>query len=122
MYRQDKQLPSPPPEAHSPPKASPSSYGGSRHMKDSSSSESIAKTSTSSHVKRNTYGSAVHTNPKTVDLNDDLLIRIMAQHALSDLPDNTTILHPDEVEDLKNVENPENPFSAYDRNYRWSRG
>jgi hypothetical protein len=72
-------------------------------MKDSSSSESIDKTSTSSHVKRNTYGSAVHTNPKTVDLSDDLLIRIMAQHALSDLPDNTTILHPDEVEDLKNV-------------------
>jgi hypothetical protein len=75
-------------------------------MKDSSSSESIAKTSTSSLVKRDTYGSAVHTNPKTVDLNDDLLIRIMAQHALSDLPDNTTILHPDEVEDLKNVTPP----------------
>lgn len=107
MYRQDKQLPSPPPEALSSPPMSSSSYGSSRHMKDSSSSESIAKTSTSSLVKRDTYGSATHTTPKTVDLNDDLLIRIMAQHALSDLPDNTAILHPDEVEDLKNVTPPQ---------------
>jgi len=99
MYLEDKQLPSPPPEAN----GNSSMYaGGSRHIKDGS----IAKTSTStasSHVKRNTYGSTVNAGNKTVDPNDDLLIRIMAQRALTDLPDHDSIFHPDDVEDLKNV-------------------
>jgi len=102
MDLEDTQLPSPPPEAD----GSSSMYaGGSRHIKDSSSG-SIAKTSSStanSHVKRNTYGSTVNAGNKTVDPSDDLLIRIMAQRALIDLPDQNNIFHPDEVEDLKNV-------------------
>lgn len=39
---------------------------------------------------------------KGVDVSDDLLIRLLAQRALSDTAENH-ILNPEEIEDLKNV-------------------
>lgn len=112
MVREDKQLPTPPPED------SKSPYGKSKHVKGSSSSSSsslVKRLASSSsltsngQVKRTTYGSSTN-GLKKVDPNDDLLILLLAQKAATDSQD-CNILNPEEVEELKNVKKAHPPFA-----------
>jgi hypothetical protein len=112
MVREDKQLPSPPPED------SKSPYGKSKHVKGSSSSSSLVKRLASSssltsngQVKRTTYGSSTN-GLKKVDPNDDLLILLLAQKAATDSQD-CNILNPEEVEELKNVKPSFHPLHSH---------
>lgn len=108
----EKQLPTPPPEGSKYPGLGVGNAGTrTKHIKGSSSSGSISKrlASGSSHAssgaaKRTAYGSGSVTNMNKggVDLSDDLLIRLLAQRALSDTAE-SHILNPEEIEDLKNV-------------------
>lgn len=110
MVREEKQLPSPPPED-----AKSSPYATSKHAKGASSSgssngsSSLVKRLASSgsatsngQVKRTTYGSTTN-GLKKVDPNDDLLILLLAQRALADSQD-CNILSSEEVDELKNVQ------------------
>jgi hypothetical protein len=110
MVREDKQLPSPPPED------SKSPYGASKHVKSSSTSSnsSLVKRLASSssltsngQVKRTTYGSTTN-GLKKVDPNDDLLILLLAQKAATETQD-SNILNPEEIDELKNVSPPKSP-------------
>ena len=104
MVRDDKQLPSPPPEEQKSPNTT------SKHVKGASSGSSnslvkrLASNSSvisSGQTKRTTYGSATNGVQK-VDPKDDLLILLLAQKALTDSQD-YRILSPEEVDELKNV-------------------
>lgn len=108
MVRDNKQLPSPPPED-----SKSSTFTTSKHRKGSSSStssnSSLVKRLASSgsaasngQVKRTTYGSTAN-GVKKVDPNDDLLILLLAQRALTDSQD-CHILTSEEVDELKNVD------------------
>ena len=106
----EKQLPTPPPDRR---ESTYSTNNGTRnntsHNKASSqdslnrrgmSGSSIASTG----AKRTAYGSGIGASSglKKVDVNDDLFIRLLAQNAMSEVQQ-SHILDPEEVEDLKNV-------------------
>ena len=102
----EKQLPTPSPEMLSSRYPGLGNGGRAKHVKGSSSG-SIGKrlASGSSHssngqTKRTAYGSG--SGLKNVDVNDDLLIRLFAQRALTEAQE-SHILNPEEIEDLKNV-------------------
>lgn len=105
----EKQLPTPPPEGSKYPGLGIGNVSRAKHIKGSSSG-SISKrlASGSSHasngaIKRTAYGSGYVVNlNKGVDVSDDLLIRLLAQKALSDTAE-SHILSPEEIEELKNV-------------------
>jgi hypothetical protein len=112
MPREEKQLPSPPPEGMNPKHENGLSNGGM--VKRLASGSSLTS---NGQGKRNTYGSGTGaTNGlKEVDPNDDLFIRLLAQKALPESQHNQ-ILNPEEVDDLKNVRS--NHILAYCRNNR----
>jgi hypothetical protein len=107
MSREDKQLPSPPPDGGT------SKYGilanatRAKHGKGSSSGSTTKRlvsgssSSSTGQAKRTEYGSGTN-GLKRIDINDDLLIRLLAQKALTD-SQHCHILNPEEIEDLKNV-------------------
>jgi len=101
MPREDKQLPSPPPEAPQ------SKHPMSKHVKGSSSGSqskslpSASSTVSNGQAKRTTFGSSTN-GTKKIDPNDDLFIRLLAHKALTESND-TNILTPEEIDELKNV-------------------
>ena len=99
MSRDDKQLPTPPPETGQ------SKYGildSSKHIEGASSRLASGSSATSgSHAKRTAYGSGANMLRK-LDTNDDLLIRLLAQKALTE-SQGYQVLTQEEIDDLKNV-------------------
>ena len=104
----DNQLPTPPPEGSKYPGLGMGNASRAKHMKGSSSgsiSKRLASGSSqaSNGAKRTAYGSgSVDNMNKGVDVSDDLLIRLLAQRALSDTAE-SHILNLEEIEELKNV-------------------
>src|SRR5436305_15283177 len=98
MAREDKQLPSPPPEA------AQAKYSKSKHVKGSSSgsvTKSLPSTSSSNlstgQAKRTTFSSSTN-GTKKIDTNDDLFIRLLAHKALTESHDRN-ILNPEEIDE-----------------------
>lgn len=112
MPREEKQLPSPPPEGMNSKHRNGSSNGGV--VKRLASENSLTS---NGQGKRNSYGSSTGaTNGlKGVDPNDDLFIRLLAQKALPESQHNQ-ILNPEEIDDLKYVRSYH--MRAYYRNNR----
>jgi hypothetical protein len=116
MYRQEKQIPSSTEGlvSNGVSKYNEGTNGGniSKRLASGSSKASNGQT------KRNTYGSGNgSTNgTKRVDPNDDLFIRLLAQRALTESNENH-ILNPEEIDDLKNVCQLQNPLSHDRKNH-----
>ena len=94
-----KQLPSPPPEVSS------SKYGTLQQAKSSTTSNRLASSSSTvstGQAKRTEYGSGTINGGRRADINDDLLIRLLAQEAVMDSHE-SHILAPEEIEELRNV-------------------
>jgi hypothetical protein len=107
----ENQLPTPSPEGFGSKHTPNGSLSRAKHAKGSSSSGSIHKRLVSSssnasigQAKRTAYGSGLgSTNGlKGIDVNDDLFIRLLAQRASTESQD-SHILSPEEIEELKNV-------------------
>ena len=107
----DKQLPTPSPERFGSRPNGLGSLSHAKHAKGSSSSGSLHKRLVSSssnasmgQAKRTAYGSGLGSpnGLKGIDVNDDLFIRLLAQRASTESQE-SHILNPEEVEDLKNV-------------------
>ena len=103
MLRDNKQLPSPPPENGM------SKYGvlaNGPRSKPSTASEGkrlVSGSSTStSRGKRTTYPNETPNGTKGVDINDDLLIRLLAQRAWTEAEPNN-VLTSEELDELKHV-------------------
>jgi len=107
MLVRDKQLPTPPPEGKFHTLANGTR---AKHVKGASSGSTGKRLPSSSsnasvgNLKRTAYGSerGSMVGGKKVDVNDDLIIRLLAHRAFLDAQ-NSYILSPEEVDELKNV-------------------
>jgi len=107
ISRDNKQLPSPPPENGT------SKYGvltnglrsknTARPTTENEAKRLVSGSSTStSRGKRTTYPNDTPNGTKGVDINDDLLIRLLAQRACTEAEPNN-VLTSEELDELKHV-------------------
>src|SRR5271168_1801210 len=107
MSRENKQLPSPPPEngvsKYGVLTNGPLSKNTARPSTENEGKRLVSGSSTSTtRGKRTTYPNDTPNSTKGVDINDDLLIRLLAQRAWTEAEPNK-VLTSEELDELKHV-------------------